>query len=94
MTTVAMPGAPVPMPHYKIKLHEIDMPLSKWWISQRVARNMVEVHGCKVCTWKFPGEIFDVGSDLWCEHCVRENWFRSELWDASSFYGVRRIPTP
>jgi hypothetical protein len=46
--------------------------ISQYWTSQAAAREIVAEHGCKVCTWKFPGEIFDVAGDLWCEHCARE----------------------
>ncbi len=46
--------------------------ISNHWKSQAEARAIIAEHGCKLCTWKFPGEIFDVAGDLWCHHCVRE----------------------
>lgn len=46
--------------------------ISDIWHSQAEVRKIVEEHGCKVCGWKFPGEIYDVSGDLWCHHCVRE----------------------
>jgi hypothetical protein len=48
------------------------MKTSIYWTSQTAAQAIVAEQGCKLCTWKFPGEIFDVAGDLWCEHCVRE----------------------
>lgn len=42
------------------------------WTSQDEARHVVAVHGCKVCGWRFPGQIWDVTGDLWCEHCLSE----------------------
>jgi hypothetical protein len=46
--------------------------VSKFWASQSEAREIVAEHGCRICTWKFPGEIMDVAGDLWCRHCVEE----------------------
>jgi hypothetical protein len=46
--------------------------VSQYWKSQAEARAIVAEYGCKVCTWKYPGEIFSVSGDLWCHHCVRE----------------------
>jgi len=46
--------------------------VSRYWNDQGEARAIVAEHGCKVCTWKYPGEIMDVAGDLWCHHCVRE----------------------
>lgn len=46
--------------------------LSTYWKSQTEAQAIVAEYGCKVCGWKFPGKIWDVSGDLWCEHCVRE----------------------
>jgi hypothetical protein len=46
--------------------------VSKHWTSQTEAREIVAEHGCKICGWKFPGEIMDVSGDLWCRHCVEE----------------------
>lgn len=46
--------------------------ISKHWKSQDEARAIVAEHGCKVCGWKLPGEIYDVTGDLWCWHCVEE----------------------
>jgi len=46
--------------------------VSEYWTSQTEAREIVAELGCKICTWKFPGEIMDVAGDLWCHHCVRE----------------------
>ncbi len=51
---------------------ETTQRISAYWTSQTEAQALVAEHGCKVCTWKFPGQIFDVAGDLWCEHCVRE----------------------
>lgn len=47
--------------------------ISEHWTSQAEAVAIVAEHGCKICTWKFPGEILDVAGDLWCNHCVREH---------------------
>jgi hypothetical protein len=47
--------------------------VSTFWTSQRFARVVVAAEGCRICTWKFPGEIYDVAGDLWCQHCVREH---------------------
>ncbi len=47
--------------------------VSSFWTSQAAAREIVAEHGCRLCTWKFPGEIYDVAGDLWCQHCVREH---------------------
>ena len=46
--------------------------VSTFWKSQDEARAIVAEHGCKICTWKFPGQIWDISGDLWCDHCVRE----------------------
>jgi len=46
--------------------------VSHFWPSQAAARAIVAEHGCRLCTWKYPGEIYDVSGDLWCHHCVRE----------------------
>lgn len=46
--------------------------ISEHWTSQAEARAIVAESGCKICSWKFPGEILDVAGDLWCHHCVRE----------------------
>lgn len=46
--------------------------ISKYWPSQQAARDIIAEHGCRLCTWKYPGEIYDVSGDLWCHHCVRE----------------------
>lgn len=46
--------------------------ISEHWTSQADARAIVAEHGCRVCTWRYPGEILDVAGDLWCEHCVEE----------------------
>lgn len=47
--------------------------ISTHWKGQAEARAIIAEHGCRLCTWKFPGEIFDVAGDLWCHHCVREH---------------------
>ena len=46
--------------------------VSAYWTSQAEARAIIAEHGCRLCTWKYPGEIYDVSGDLWCNHCVRE----------------------
>ena len=46
--------------------------ISRHWKSQAGARAIIAEHGCRLCTWKYPGEIYDVAGDLWCIHCVRE----------------------
>ena len=46
--------------------------VSEHWASQAQARAIVAEHGCKICTWQFPGEVMDVAGDLWCWHCVEE----------------------
>lgn len=51
---------------------ETTQRISEYWTSQAEAQALVAEHGCKVCTWKYPGQIFDVAGDLWCHHCVRE----------------------
>lgn len=62
--------------------------VSTFWPSQLKAREIVAEHGCRICTWKFPGEIFDMSGDLWCHHCVRE--FGREFVDT----GAALIPKP
>lgn len=51
---------------------ETTQRISTFWTSQTEAQALVAEHGCKVCTWQYPGQIFDVAGDLWCHHCVRE----------------------
>lgn len=51
---------------------EAALQLSRYWPSQAEARAIVAGCGCKVCGWKYPGQIWDVSGDLWCQHCVRE----------------------
>jgi hypothetical protein len=46
--------------------------VSRFWTSQDEARAIVAEHGCRLCTWHYPGEVMDVSGDLWCHHCVRE----------------------
>jgi hypothetical protein len=46
--------------------------VSELWTSQNEARVIVAEYGCRLCGWKFPGEIYDVSGDLWCGHCVAE----------------------
>lgn len=64
------------------------MRVSSYWKSQAEARAIIAEHGCKLCTWRYPGEILDVGGDLWCHHCVRE--YSVEMNDLDP----GRIPTP
>lgn len=61
--------------------------ISTHWKSQAEARAIVAERGCRICTWQFPGEIYDVAGDLWCCHCV---------WEARGIDGVdpALIPTP
>ena len=47
--------------------------ISKHWTSQAAAQAIIAEAGCKLCNWHFPGWIYDVAGDLWCEHCVREH---------------------
>lgn len=62
--------------------------VSQRWTSQAEARQIIADYGCRICTWRYPGEIFDVAGDLWCHHCVRE--IGRELRDLTP----ARIPTP
>ena len=59
---------------------------SEHWTSQQGAREIIALYGCKLCTWRYPGEIFDVAGDLWCHLCVHEQ--RREIPDLP----VRFIP--
>jgi hypothetical protein len=62
--------------------------VSTFWTSQAKAREIVAEHGCRLCTWKYPGEILDVSGDLWCHHCVREGLVELPLLEPA------RIPKP
>jgi hypothetical protein len=57
------------MPHADI---DTGKRVSAYWPSQAAARALIAEHGCRLCTWRYPGEIYDVDGDLWCHHCVRE----------------------
>lgn len=46
--------------------------ISEFWKSQDEARAIVAALGCRICGWKYPGQIWDISGDLWCHHCVRE----------------------
>ena len=68
--------------------------ISKYWPSQAAVRELIAEHGCRLCTWKFPGEIYDVSGDLWCCHCVREAMEPGNVNGYIADLGPALIPTP
>jgi hypothetical protein len=64
-----------------------DGRVSRHWASQSEARAIIAEYGCRLCTWRYPGEVMDVSGDLWCHHCVREAMVELPL------LGAALIPT-
>lgn len=64
-------------------------PLSTHWTDYSEAARLVAEYGCKVCHWRYPRRVIDVGGDLWCDHCVREVGREVPL---DGFYQPAHIP--